>query len=284
MLEASLYSDNAFVSLSYADQHLSFDSDDSLNPTGPSLVPRHVQLFLKRLRKAVAPRKFRFFLVGEYGDRNERPHYHLALFDFPTCRRGRTLRLPPSTRSEWALCCPECRLVGENWGLGDVDLGVLEKGSAGYVAGYVLKKMTRKTDERLGGRYPEFARMSLRPGIGYGVLQHIAGVLLGHGLDEKLIDVPVVLRHGREAMPLGRYLRRKLRLLLDREETCPQVVIDELQEEMRDVREAAKKLYPSAQMAPFRKEAIKTAIIDANLGIKWKYEHEQSNRKKRDIA
>lgn len=43
------------------------------------------QKFMKRLRKAISPKKVRFFHCGEYGEQNQRPHYHACLFgyDFP---------------------------------------------------------------------------------------------------------------------------------------------------------------------------------------------------------
>lgn len=173
-------------------------------------------------------------------------------------------------------------MVGEAWKHGDVDLGTLEAHSAQYVAGYVTKKLTGRDDERLDGRFPEFARMSLRPGIGHGVLQHVAGVLVGHGLDESALDVPSVLRHGKKLMPLGRYLRRKLRVMIGRDEACPQEVIDELQAEMRDLRERVSRDLSHPTMAKFKKEAIKNAIIDANMGLKWQVEAREGLRKRRN--
>ena len=70
-LEASLHEHNSFVTLTYADQFL---------PEDGSVNPRHTQLWLKRLRKVLDPRKVRFFLCGEYGDQTFRPHYHACLF------------------------------------------------------------------------------------------------------------------------------------------------------------------------------------------------------------
>lgn len=46
---------------------------------------RHIQLFLKRLRKAIAPTKVKYICCAEYGSRTHRAHYHLIIFgyDFP---------------------------------------------------------------------------------------------------------------------------------------------------------------------------------------------------------
>lgn len=125
------------------------------------------------------------------------------------------------------------------WGLGDVDLGQLEPDSCQYVAGYVTKKMTAKDDVRLGGRYPEFARMSLRPGLGHSALHEIADALMRYDLEKTQIDVPKELRHGPKKMPMGRYLSRSLRLLVGMDAAAPQEVLDQIKEELRPVREAA---------------------------------------------
>lgn len=210
MLESAQYEDNAFISLSYSDEHLPRAAPADV----ASLSPVHMQLFLKRLRSRYLEwqqarhvndiQRLRFFAVGEYGDETFRPHYHVAVFNFPTCRRS-------GTNHRARVCCEVCQLVGEAWGLGAVHLGTLEINSAQYVAGYVTKKMTRHDDPRLEGRHPEFARMSLRPGIGAFAIPEIASELMRLGLDTSQADVPVSLRHGGRLLPLGRYLRRNLR-------------------------------------------------------------------------
>lgn len=234
MLEAAQYTDNAFITLTYADEFLPRLSEKCSG----TLLSKHLQDFLKRLRFAW-PTQIRFYGVGEYGDENWRPHYHVALFNFPTCVRGRTLRRVGSGGPVWRDCCEQCRLVGEKWGFGNVDLGILEVSSAQYVAGYITKKMTRRDDYRLEGREPEFSRMSLRPGIGFSAMHEVASSLMQFNLDTTQTDIPVSLRHGSRELPLGRYLRRKLRLMVGKDEKTPQVVLDTLKEEMQPVRKAA---------------------------------------------
>lgn len=187
MLESLKHASSCFVTLTYDDEHL---------PVDGSLCPKDVQLWLKRLRRSVEPARLRYFLVGEYGNRTFRPHYHLALFGLGV----------------------EPELIGESWSKGNVVVGSLTMQSAGYVAGYVTKKMTKSDDPRLCGRYPEFARMSLRPGIGADAMDDVADVFFTkEGCDylSDFGDVPMSLRHGSKEYPLGRYLRKKLREKLD---------------------------------------------------------------------
>lgn len=224
MLEASQYSDNAFVTLTYDDEHL---------PADMSVSPRVVQLFMKRLRKKW-PTKIRYFACGEYGDQTMRPHYHLAVFNLPPCERGIT-RFSKTGQS----CCAICDVIKEAWGMGNIMIGTLEPKSIAYIAGYIVKKMTKPDDYRLEGRLPEFARMSLRPGIGLGMMDELASTLLEHKLDDKMIDVPTSLQHGKNKWPLGRYLRRRLRARIGREENAPLETIRQAQEKMQPLREIA---------------------------------------------
>lgn len=248
-LEAAQYQDNAFATLTYDEEHL---------PKDGSLNPRHLQLFMKRLRKEWAPEKVRFFGVGEYGDETQRPHYHLALFGFPTCRRGIT------RPNRFGSCCVICDRVRSVWGQGNIYLGNLEPASASYIAGYVTKKLTRKvTDyerEKLGDRFPEFARMSLRPGIGCGMMDEVASVLLG--LDYSEPDVPSALRSGARKLPLGRYLRRQLRLRMGRDAKAPPETLAKMAEEMRPMLEVAYSYAPPG----FRQFAFKQEVIEAGEG------------------
>lgn len=196
MLEAGLRTENAFVTLTYADDPVSLD-------------PAHLRAFMKALRKRVEPKRIRFYAVGEYGEKYGRPHFHVALFNHPTCKR-------PGRRKGECNCAP-CKTIRHAWvdeksvSRGFIVNLPLEIGSARYIARYVVKKMTRTDDPRLGNRHPEFSRQSNRPGIGHGVLKKVVETITRYNLLTPEGDVPVTLRHGTTQMPLGRYLRKKLR-------------------------------------------------------------------------
>lgn len=158
--EAQLHERNSFITLTYSDEWL---------PRRPTtLVPEHLQKFLKRLRHKTGP--FRFYGCGEYGDLHWRPHYHALLFgvDFPdrelyTVRRG--VRVYTS------------ELLSRTWGMGFCTVGEVTFESAAYCARYVMKKVGgdqapyyySEIDPYTGELVPiepEFSRMSLKPGIG----------------------------------------------------------------------------------------------------------------------
>jgi len=258
MLEQTQHSSSTFVTLTYSDLYL----PRLLSNNSGTLIPRDLQNFLKRFRKAMHPQKIRFFACGEYGDESQRPHYHLALFNVPLCRYGQSRYSASSRRKS---CCDICDLVRDTWGKGRIQIDEFNSGTAQYVAGYVTKKMTSKDDYRLNGRYPEFARMSLRPGLGYDALHELASQLLKFNLDQSQSDVPVTLQHGDRELPLGRYLRRKLRTLIGKDEKTPQEVLDQMEAEMFTLRESA---FDSSK--PF-----KTAILEKFAGERSSFESRQ---------
>lgn len=204
----------------------------------------------------------RYYAVGEYGDENDRPHYHIALFNYPNCSRGQT-----DKRLGAFNCCSACRVVGETWGKGIIDIRNLDIGSASYVAGYITKKMTKPDDSRLLGREPEFSRMSLRPGIGAGYLHDAASSFLEHNLEQTQADVPSGLRHGRAVLPLGRYMTQTFRKLVGRDEKTPEVVKQKIQEKLQPVRSAAFDASRSLKEVAVEKSEGRRASIKARNKI-----------------
>lgn len=158
--ESVTHTQSCFITLTYDEEHL---------PEDGGLRVKDWQDFAKRMRKGLGP--FRFFHCGEYGDQFGRPHYHAAIFgqDFRKDRTSwKSRNGTPSWRSE---------ALRELWGHGDVEIADLTFGSAAYVAGYIVKKITgeegktvyRRCDERTGESWPvapPYATMSRRPGLG----------------------------------------------------------------------------------------------------------------------
>lgn len=157
MHESQMHADNCFVTLTFNDDHLPPDS---------SLDVAHVQLFMKRFRKA-CDRKIRYFFAGEYGGRLGRPHYHGLIFgyDFP----DRLLKMENAKGDKFY----ESQELSDLWPFGFHSIGDLNFATAAYVARYCLKKVVGKeADEHYVNRdtgvlrKPEFTVMSRRPGIG----------------------------------------------------------------------------------------------------------------------
>jgi len=249
MLEAKQYTDNAFITLTYDDEHL---------PTGGTLVPAHYQLWLKRLRIRLQEKAVRYFIVGEYGEGTERPHYHAILFGYPHCRNH-----PHVCKSRR---CEQCSLIFDTWGHGLIQVGTLTHASAQYCAGYITKKLTKADDPRLKGRYPEFARMSLKPGLGAGFMHDLASTIMEHNVHVKLGDVPTAIRHGPKLMPLGRYLTRRLRVLCGQAPESPAITIARANEKMQVVHLAAKEATQSYKIKGLYQTHFSNGLVKANQG------------------
>lgn len=190
-MESLCHAENCFVTLTYDDAHL---------PSTGSLEPEELQLFIKRLRRAVNPLLLRFFAVGEYGEDSERPHYHLSLFGMS----GNTVvsyRGKPTIGTEVINAC---------WGKGFVGVAEFNEATAQYTCGYIVKKL-RDRNEGKQFAVPEFARMSNRPGIGAPAMVILAGDLASRYMDWSTGDVPSSIRIGSRTIGLGRYCLQKLR-------------------------------------------------------------------------
>lgn len=124
----------------------------------------------------------RFFMCGEYGDLNRRPHFHACIFGY---------RFPD--RKYWSkgksgsLNYRSAQLE-RLWPFGQCLVGDVNYKSASYIASYIVKKVNGDMAEQ-HYRYvdpvtgvitqlnPEFCRMSLKPGIGAGWYEKYASQL-----------------------------------------------------------------------------------------------------------
>nr|QJB19268.1 MAG: replication initiator protein [Microvirus sp.] len=161
--ESRMHRESCFVTLTYNNDNM---------PDDGSLNKKHFQDFMKRLRYKIRPQKIKYFQCGEYGDDFERPHYHACImgFDFPDKRKFGGTDENPLYKSA---------LLADLWPFGFSTIGTVSYDSAAYVARYCLKKVNGEKAEshyfrlnpetgELNPVEPEYATMSLKPGIGAG--------------------------------------------------------------------------------------------------------------------
>lgn len=173
--EASQHEDNSFVTLTFAPEHY---------PADWSVDPRVLQLFVKRLRKALGHGRVRYFGCGEYGDEGGRAHYHLLLFGWAPSDAY------PWRRTASGFIVSRSPFLETLWGKGHVEVGSVTQQSAGYVARYVVKKINgdaadlhyRRRECDADGQVlrewmvrPEFMLCSTKPGIGSTWFDQYAG-------------------------------------------------------------------------------------------------------------
>jgi hypothetical protein len=134
-----------FATLTYDNKHLP-----------PTLTKRHLQLWLKRFRKALGPaRPIRFFASGEYGEQTARPHYHAILYGVGAGDKD---------------------IIQDTWQLGNTRAEKINPARIAYCAGYTAKKLRdaehskhERVDPDTGEIFrwePPFIQMSRRPGLG----------------------------------------------------------------------------------------------------------------------
>lgn len=199
MLENYFHEKSCFVTLTYRDDALPVD----LCTGFIQLEKRDVQLWLKRLRRDLGRSGIRYYLVGEYGTKNHRPHYHAIVFGVaPEELDPEYLIYGGRSGGERGLE-KRSTLLSKTWPYGLVHVGKVARQSIQYVAGYVTKKFTKKGD----GYVSEFALMSRRPGIGSAAVDEITAVLQRYDCQEK---TKRQLRIDGKTWPLGRYLQQKL--------------------------------------------------------------------------
>lgn len=130
-----------FVTLTYDQKHL---------PSNGSLCKKHLQLYLKKLRKQDhkenGSTKIRYFAVGEYGSLYGRPHYHILLFNIS----GRLAQ--------------DCWRDRKGQKIGNVHIGKVTTASVGYVTKYIVQ--TEKDDPKWEVIERPFSVMSRAYGIG----------------------------------------------------------------------------------------------------------------------
>lgn len=164
-----------FLTLTYDEKHVPRTQENE-----HTLRFRHVQLYLKRLRKAGYYCKY--VCVGEYGTKTKRPHYHMLLWsDAPV----------EFLESNWK--------NRKNELLGFIHFGTLTVESAMYSMKYIIQPKVS-----YGKR--EKPRAQFSKGIGLSFLTRKMYDYLTENYDEPLFTVKV----DEQTFALPRYYRNKI--------------------------------------------------------------------------
>lgn len=166
-----------FVTLTYSEPPLTAKGFMTLNKVC-------TQLFFKRLRKSTPGVQWKYYLVGEYGSQNWRPHYHIILFSNSHYTKDQLLVQ-----------------LYKSWDKGVIDVGTVTGASVAYTLKYV-QKPKRVPVHRNDDRVPEFSLMS--KGLGAHFLTENVKQFYRENLEQNY----VVQDGFKLAMP--RYYREKI--------------------------------------------------------------------------
>ena len=163
MHETSFHEKNSFITLTYNDENIPRDGSLSKKeckkfinklrkyleakycPINVDLSPQFIKRGknkgqIKILGKTVEPIKF--YWVGEYGEKNNRPHYHAIIFGYDFNNwiylRESNSGYPMYTSEE----------LEKLWNKGFVTVQEVTQETAEYCAGYIQKKLNGKAAEK----------------------------------------------------------------------------------------------------------------------------------------
>jgi len=141
MKEEERSSSSFFITLTYDTTHVPISKNGFM-----TLKKKDLQDYFKRLRK-LNEEKIKYYAVGEYGGKTQRPHYHIILFN----AKLETVLKAWSLKSKF---------------LGEYHVGNITEASVGYTLKYINKEkkipMHRNDD-----RQKEFSLMSKKMGLNY---------------------------------------------------------------------------------------------------------------------
>ncbi len=207
LLEQTSHDDTAWITLTYNDENL---------PENSELNKNDYKIFLKALRKSVHPIKIRYYLCGEYGTDNNRPHYHIVLYGIGYNYAG----LAEYNKRNHLNRYPEpVKKLLDLWGKGNIHFVEPSPALMTYVCSHITKDIPH---DDIHKKAPEFHSMS--GGLGKNAMHAITSWLSteeGVKYYKQANDVPAVVRIDKKMRPIGKYLRNIIRRQLYLEEKQP---------------------------------------------------------------
>lgn len=143
---------NWFVTLTYSNENLTYNSLGLPNTNMNDLTK-----FINSLRKYFERKGhigIKYIASNEYGSKNNRPHYHILLFNCPLDDLVETGKKNSIGNKYY-----QSKLIDKLWNKGMTVIGYLTYESAGYTARYSVKKMST-LDYKTLKLVPEKLRMS----------------------------------------------------------------------------------------------------------------------------
>lgn len=219
----------------------------------PTILPtvdiKHLQRFMKRLRKRNHAKKIKIYGVSEYGSETKRPHYHIILLgadivslvgleNFKQIEKG-NVKLDGQTQ-----------LILPDWKFGHATIGKVNEKTISYTLKYISK----------GRIIPQFARdnrqkeksvMSKNLGLGYLTEQQIK-----YHKQNPLAQYVVNSEGHKIALP--RYYREKLFDDQDKAEISEIFALNDLRQQHKMSEAQLQKLYKSRQNNEIDKKAVKS--------------------------
>jgi hypothetical protein len=187
----------SFITLTYDQEHL------PLRMVNGQIIgvleQNDIQKFFKRLRKQTG-RKYRYICAAEYGDKGDRPHYHIVLY-------GHRSQDIETIKKAWS--DKDGQLIG------NIRVDPITVGRVSYVLKYALKRLGAATTD-IGGKPPEFALMSRRPGIGLNATPYFVDAIYRTARDTKREPLDIFVRDftniriGGKTYPIHATLRKKV--------------------------------------------------------------------------
>lgn len=137
-----------FITLTYEDDNIEYNENGF-----PSVWKSTIQAWIARIRKK---HKIRYYVVGEYGSKTKRPHYHAIIFGLDV--------------SDYEFI-ESCWTLTENKRNTGILIGNIKVDNINLARiGYITKYHTLKNNEPFGSN-KEFTLMSKKPPLGIGYVK-----------------------------------------------------------------------------------------------------------------
>jgi hypothetical protein len=172
-----------FVTLTYDTKYVPITEKGYM-----SLNKRHIQTYMKRLRK-LSDKKLKYYVCGEYGSKRDRPHYHMIIFNADAEKVERA----------WSEYKAGYGFVP----FGSIYIGEVNEASIGYTLKY-MQKPGKIPKHQNDDRVKEFSLMSKGLGKNY-ITNNMQQWHKNDLLNRMYVNIP-----GNKKIAMPRYYKDKI--------------------------------------------------------------------------